>query len=37
MKITDLHSKYLFNFEFGSFFEQDDRLNLFVLQVYAKR
>ena len=37
MKITDLHSKYLFNFVSGSFFEQDDRLNLFVLRVYAKR
>ena len=34
---TDLHSKYLFNFVFGSFFEQDHLLNLFILRVYAKR
>ena len=34
---TDLHSKYIFNFVFGSFFEQDHLLNLFILGVYAKR
>ena len=34
---TDLHSKYIFNFLFGSFFEQDHLLNLFILGVYAKR
>ena len=34
---TDLHNKYIFNFEFGSFFEQDDLLNLFNLGVYEKR
>ena len=34
---TDLHNKYVFNFVFGSFFEQDHLLNLFILRVYAKR
>ena len=34
---TDLHSKYIFNFVFGSFFEQDLLLNLFILGVHAKR
>ena len=34
---TDLHSKYIFNFVFGSFFEQDHLLNLFILGIYAKR
>ena len=34
---TDFHSKYIFNFVFGSFFEQDHLLNLFILRVYAKR
>ena len=34
---TDLHNKYIFNFVFGSFFEQDHLLNLFKLDVYAKR
>ena len=33
---TDLHSKYVFNFVFGSFFEQDHLLNVFILGVYAK-
>ena len=33
---TDLHSKYIFNFVFGSFFEQDPLLNLFIVEVYAK-
>ena len=28
---------YIFNFLFGSFFEQDRLLNLFVLGIYAKR
>ena len=28
---------YIFNFLFGSFFEQDHLLNLFVLGIYAKR
>ena len=32
-----LHSKYIFNFVFGSFFEQDHLLNLFISGVYAKR
>ena len=26
----DLHSEYIFNFVFGSFFEQDHPLNLFI-------
>ena len=34
---TDLHNKYIVNFKFGQFFEQDHRLNLFILGVYAKR
>ena len=34
---TDLHNKYIFNFVFGWFFEQDHLLNLFILGVYAKR
>ena len=35
---TDVHNKYgIFNFVFGSFFEQDHLLNLFILGVYAKR
>ena len=39
MKIIDLdlHSKYIFNLVFGSFFEQDHPLNLFILGVYGKR
>ena len=28
---------YIFNFLFGSLFEQDHLLNLFVLGIYAKR
>ena len=31
------HSKYIFNFVFGTFFEQDHLLNLFILGVYAQR
>ena len=31
-----LHSKYIFNFVFGSFFEQDHLLNFFNLGVYAE-
>ena len=34
---TDLHSKYIFNFVFSSFFEQEHLLNLFSFGVYAKR
>ena len=34
---TDLHNKYIFNFVFGWFFEQDHLLNLFILGVYVKR
>ena len=34
---TDLHSKYIFNLVFGSFFEQNHLLNSFVLGVYAQR
>ena len=34
---TDLHSKYIFKFMFGSFFEQDHLLNSFMLGVYAQR
>ena len=34
---TDLHNKYIVNFKFGWFFEQDHLLNLFILGVYAKR
>ena len=34
---NDLNNKYIFNFVFGSFFEQDHLLNLFNLGVYAKR
>ena len=34
---TDLHSKYIFNFVFGPFFEQNHLLNLFILRVFAKR
>ena len=34
---TDLHSKYISNFVFGSFFEQDHLSNLVILGVYAKR
>ena len=34
---TDLHNKYIFNFVSGSFFEQDNLLNLFNLGVYAKK
>ena len=34
---TDLHSKYIFNFVHGSFFEQYHLLNLFILGLYAKR
>ena len=34
---TDLRNKYIFNFVFGSFFEQDHLLNLFNLGVYVKR
>ena len=33
----DLHNKYIFNFVFGSFFEQDHLLNLFILGIYAKK
>ena len=33
----DLSSKYIFNFVFGSFFEQDHLLNLLILGVYAQR
>ena len=32
----DLHSKYAFNFVFGSFFKQDHLLGLFILRVYAE-
>ena len=31
------YNKYLFNFVFGSFFEEDHLLNLFNLGVYGKR
>ena len=34
---TDLHNKYIVNFKFGWFFEQDHLLNLFISGVYAKR
>ena len=34
---ADLRSKYIFKFVFGSFFEQDHLLNLFILSVNAKR
>ena len=34
---TDLHSKCIFNFVFGSFFQQYHLLNLFISGVYAKR
>ena len=34
---TDLHNKYIFDFAFDWFFEQDHLLNLFILGVYAKR
>ena len=34
---TELHNKYIFNFVSGSFFEQDRLLNIFNLEVYAKR
>ena len=34
---TDLHSKYIFNFVFDSFFEKDPLLNLFILGLYAQR
>ena len=34
---TDLRIKYIFNFLFGSFFEQDHLLNLFILGVYSQR
>ena len=34
---ADLSNKYIFNFVFGSFFEQDRLLNLFNLGVYVKR
>ena len=34
---TDVHNEYIFNFVFGSFFEQDHILNLFILGVYDKR
>ena len=33
---TDLHSKYIFNFVFSSFFEQDHVSNLFVLGALRK-
>ena len=33
---TDLHNKYMI-YVFGSFFEQDHLLNLFILGVYAER
>ena len=33
----DLSRKYIFNFVFGSFFEQDHLLYLFILGVYVKR
>ena len=33
---TDLHSKYIFDFVFSSFFEQDHVSNLFVLEVLQK-
>ena len=33
---TNLHKKYIFNFVFGKFFEQDRLLNLFILGVYVK-
>ena len=34
---NDLHNKYIFNFVFGSFFEQYHLLNLLNLEVYAKK
>ena len=34
---TDLHNKYIFNFKFGWFFEQDHLWNVFILGVYGKR
>ena len=34
---TNLHSKYVFNFVFGSFFFFFFILNLFILRVFAKR
>ena len=34
---TDVHNRYIFNFVFHTFFEQDHLLNLFILLVYAKR
>ena len=34
---TDLLTKYIFKFVFGSFFEQDNLLNSFILRVYVQR
>ena len=34
---TDAHNKYILNFVFGSFFEQDHLFNWSILGVYAKR
>ena len=33
---SDLHNKYIVNFKFGWFYEQDHLLNLFILGVYEK-
>ena len=33
---TDLHNKYILNFVFGSFFEQDHLSNLFFRSSYEK-
>ena len=32
-----IYTVNIFNFVFGSFFEQDHLLNLFILRVFAKR
>ena len=34
---TDLHSKYIFKFVFGTFFEQDHLLKSFILGIYTQR
>ena len=34
---SELHSKYIINFVFGSFFEEDHLLNLFILRACVKR
>ena len=36
-KKTDLYSKYIFKFAFGSVFEQDHQLNSLNLGVYEQR